>query len=100
VNAAADLSPSAQRCLGFAGERPDKEWKEGPDNLWALDDTRYLVIECKSETDVTRTDINKREAEQMNRSAAWFEKRYKGMQAKRLILHQTYSERRCFHARR
>jgi replicative superfamily II helicase len=23
------------RALGFAGERPDKEWKEGPDNLWA-----------------------------------------------------------------
>ena len=41
------------RALGFAGERPDKEWKEGPDNLWALDDTRYLVIECKSEVDVT-----------------------------------------------
>jgi replicative superfamily II helicase len=75
------------RALGFAGERPDKEWKEGPDNLWALDDTRYLVIECKSEVDVTRAEINKREAEQMNRSAAWFEKHYKGMQAKRLIVH-------------
>jgi hypothetical protein len=36
------------RALGFAGERPDKEWKEGPDNLWALDDARYLIIECKS----------------------------------------------------
>ncbi|MDD2859683.1 MAG: DEAD/DEAH box helicase family protein [Acidiphilium sp.] len=75
------------RALGFAGERPDKEWKEGPDNLWALDDTRYLVIECKSEVDVTRVEINKREAEQMNRSAAWFDKHYKGMQAKRLIIH-------------
>jgi replicative superfamily II helicase len=75
------------RALGFAGERPDKEWKEGPDNLWALDDTRYLVIECKSEVDVTRAEINKREAEQMNRSAAWFDKHYKGMQAKRLIIH-------------
>jgi replicative superfamily II helicase len=75
------------RALGFAGERPDKEWKEGPDNLWALDDTPYLVIECKSEVDVTRAEINKREAEQMNRSAAWFEKHYKGMQAKRLIIH-------------
>ncbi len=75
------------RALGFAGERPDKEWKEGPDNLWALDDTLYLVIECKSEVDVTRAEINKREAEQMNRSAAWFDKHYKGMQAKRLIVH-------------
>jgi replicative superfamily II helicase len=75
------------RALGFAGERPDKEWKEGPDNLWALDDTRYLVIECKSEVDVTRVQINQREAEQMNRYAAWFEKHYAGMQAKRLIVH-------------
>lgn len=75
------------RALGFAGERPDKEWKEGPDNLWALDDTRYLIVECKSEVDVTRAEVNKREAEQMNRSAAWFDKHYKGMQAKRLIIH-------------
>jgi replicative superfamily II helicase len=75
------------RALGFAGERPDKEWKEGPDNLWALDDARYLIIECKSEIDVARAEINKREAEQMNRSAAWFDKHYKGMQAKRLIVH-------------
>jgi replicative superfamily II helicase len=75
------------RALGFAGERPDKEWKEGPDNLWALDDRRYLVIECKSEVDVTRAEVNKREAEQMNRSAAWFDKHYKGMHATRLIIH-------------
>jgi hypothetical protein len=51
------------------------------------DDLRYLVIECKSEVDLTRKEINKREAEQMNRSAAWFQKHYKGMQAKRLIIH-------------
>lgn len=75
------------RALGFAGERPDKEWKEGPDNLWALDGSRYLIIECKSEVDVNRAEVNKREAEQMNRSAAWFDKHYVGMQAKRLIIH-------------
>ena len=75
------------RGLGFAGERPDKEWKEGPDNLWALDDNRYLVIECKSEVDVLRVEVNKTEAEQMNRSAAWFDKHYGGMRAKRLIIH-------------
>lgn len=75
------------RALGFAGERPDKEWKEGPDNLWALDDRHYLVIECKSEVDVTRATVNKRESDQMNRSAAWFEKHYAGMAATRLIIH-------------
>lgn len=73
--------------LGFNSERPDKEWKEGPDNLWALDDKKYLVIECKSEVDVLRAEVNKRETEQMNRSSAWFEKHYEGMDAKRLLIH-------------
>jgi len=73
--------------LGFVAERPDREWKEGPDNLWALDDRSYLVIEAKSEVTVTRVEINKREAEQMNRSAVWFDKHYKGMLATRIIVH-------------
>jgi replicative superfamily II helicase len=73
--------------LGFVGERPDTEWKEGPDNLWALDDSQYILFECKSEVGVTRTEINKREAEQMNRSSAWFDKHYKDMKVKRLIVH-------------
>lgn len=75
------------RALGFEGERPDAQWKEGPDNLWALDDTQYLLFECKSEVDIQRSHVNKREAEQMNRSAAWFEKHYVGMKAKYLIIH-------------
>ena len=75
------------QALGFAGERPDKEWKEGPDNLWALDATQYLLWECKNEVDVTRAEINKREAEQMNRSSAWFEKHYAGKSVKRIIVH-------------
>ena len=75
------------RALGFAGERPDKEWKEGPDNLWALDATQYFIWECKSEVEVTRVEINKREAEQMNRHSAWFDKHYAGMSVKRIIIH-------------
>ncbi len=75
------------RALGFAGERPDAEWKEGPDNLWALDDTQYLLFECKSEVNLTRAEINKTETEQMNRSSAWFDKHYSGMNVKRVIVH-------------
>jgi replicative superfamily II helicase len=77
------------RALGFAGERPEKEWKEGPDNLWALDDTQYILWECKSEVEIQRAEINKREAEQMNRSSAWFEKHYPSMRVKRIIVHPT-----------
>jgi len=75
------------RAIGFAGERPDKEWKEGPDNLWALDDSQYILWECKSEVEIDRSEVNKREAEQMNRSSAWFEKHYAGMKVKRIIIH-------------
>ncbi|BDT57039.1 DEAD/DEAH box helicase [Massilia varians] len=74
-------------CIGFVGERPDKEWKEGPDNLWALDGTQYILWECKDEVLLERSEINKRESEQMNRSAAWFEKHYPGMKVKRLMIH-------------
>ena len=31
------------RALSFAGERHDKNWKEGPDNPWVLDATQYLL---------------------------------------------------------
>lgn len=79
------------RAIGFAGERPDKEWKEGPDNLWALEDSQYILWECKSEVEIKRSEINKREAEQMNRSSAWFEKHYTGMKVKRIIVHPASS---------
>ena len=88
------------RALGFAGERPDKEWKEGPDNLWALDATQYLLFECKSEVDINRAEINKREAEQMNRSSAWFDKHYPGMNVKRVMIHPSSTVRSLMRPRR
>lgn len=78
------------RALGFGGERPDKEWKEGPDNLWALDDVNYIVWECKNEVQRNRAEINPSEAEQMNRSAAWFSKNYPGCKALHVEVHPTH----------
>jgi replicative superfamily II helicase len=62
--------------LGFVGERPDKEWKQGPDNLWAVRDNERLLIECKSEVDLKRSTIDKTETGQMNNAVAWFRKVY------------------------
>ena len=76
--------------IGFVGERPDREWKEGPDNLWAVDNRQYILWECKSEVDVRRVAINKRETEQMNRSSAWFDKHYPNMDVKCIIIHPAY----------
>lgn len=62
------------KVLGFPSQRPDKEWKEGPDNLWKIDDNTYLLVECKNNVDVERHEINKEETGQMNNACAWFEK--------------------------
>jgi hypothetical protein len=72
--------------LGFATQRPDKEWKEGPDNLWGLRDTQYLLIECKNQVEETRTQIHKQETGQMNNSCAWFKNNYSGAVSKNIMI--------------
>lgn len=57
--------------LGFACSRPDKETGGyGPDNLWAIDSSKYLVIECKTEA-ATQT-IKKDYCNQLAGSVNWF----------------------------
>jgi hypothetical protein len=72
--------------LGFIGQRPDKEWKAGPDNLWGLRDDKYSLIECKSEVAINRAEIVKDETGQMNNASAWFRKHYPGATAKRIMI--------------
>lgn len=73
--------------LGFPSQRPDKELKQGPDVLWRVDDSRFVLFECKSSVDPQRVDINKSEAAQMNTSCLWFSTAYPGCTAsKRLII--------------
>ena len=72
--------------LGFKCQRPDKEWKEGPDNLWCLADGRYLLVECKSDVSDLRTEISRHESGQMNNSIAWFEKNYPGCHSTNVMI--------------
>ena len=74
------------RALGFSTQRPDKEWKAGPDNLWALRDGEYLLVECKSEVHLDRKEIVKDETGQMNNACAWFAENYKGAKAKNVMV--------------
>jgi hypothetical protein len=61
--------------LGISSQRPEKEYKDGPDNLWALPNGTFLVIECKN--GVTSDDgISKKDAGQLSQSMEWFGKRY------------------------
>lgn len=72
--------------LGFLSERPDKEFKKGPDNLWCGVSNQYFIFECKSEVNVERQEINKHEAGQMNTHCAWFESQYGDSFVKRILV--------------
>lgn len=74
------------RALGFSSERPDREWKAGPDNLWCLAEGDYLLIECKNEVDLARSEINRAETGQMNNAVAWFRENYPGARCTRLMI--------------
>jgi len=76
--------------LGFLTQRPDKEWKEGPDNLWGIKDNRFVLFECKNEVKETRQAVNKNETEQMNRSCVWFEKHYPGCIVENILVIPTH----------
>ncbi|MBN2729242.1 MAG: DEAD/DEAH box helicase family protein [Bacteroidales bacterium] len=73
-------------CLGFISERPDKIIKKGPDNLWCGVNNQYIMLECKSEVDDDRDQINKSEAGQMSQHCGWFESEYGKEAACRRIL--------------
>jgi len=72
--------------LGFLSQRPDKEYKKGPDNLWCGVNDKYLLFECKSEVLESRNEINKHEASQMNSHCGWFEQTYGEKQVKRILI--------------
>lgn len=72
--------------LGFCSERPDKQWKEGPDNLWAVAENNYFVIECKNEVLSSRSYISRSETGQMNNSCGWFNKIYQKAQSLNILI--------------
>ena len=72
--------------IGFLSQRPDKEIKKGPDNLWCGVENQYFMLECKNEVDETRTEISKHEAGQMNSHSAWFDNVYGEAKCKRILI--------------
>lgn len=63
------------KLLGFESQRPDKEFRDGPDNLF-FSDNSYVFFECKNEVLDGRVSIKKEEAGQMSNACAWFEEKY------------------------
>jgi hypothetical protein len=78
--------PATMIPLFLLFNRPDKEWKAGPDNLWKVKDNEYLLIECKSSVNLGRNEIHKDETGQMNNACAWFTKNYGDVPVKRIMI--------------
>jgi hypothetical protein len=75
--------------LGFGSQRPELEAKEGPDNLWALGDLKFLVIECKS--GATTATISKADSDQLSGALNWFRKTYdNSCAAVPILIHPSY----------
>lgn len=60
--------------LGFAAMSPEKETGNGPDGLWCLSDSTYLILEAKSRA--VHTEISKDNINQLLGSVEWFKKYY------------------------
>ncbi len=72
--------------IGFLSQRPDKEIKKGPDNLWCGVDDFFFLFECKNEVEEDRAEISKHEAGQMNSHCAWFDSVYDNKKCKRILI--------------
>lgn len=64
----------AGRLIGIGSQRPEHEIGQGPDNLFALPDGQFWVIEAK--TGATSVAIGKRDMGQLGQSLLWFKKHY------------------------
>lgn len=60
--------------LGFTTQRPERDFKRGPDGLWSLGNQSYAVIECKN---AASTDfIRKADLDQLSGALSWFHGEY------------------------
>ena len=69
-----DAIDKVANLIGFRSQRPENDTGKGPDNLWAMGENNYLVIECKNGATAER--ISKHDCNQLNGSSAWFRSMY------------------------
>lgn len=75
------------KLLGFMSQRPEQDNGGGPDNLWCLGATKFLVIECKNEAGAR---VSKRDAAQLGHSMNWFREQYgSACEAIPMIIHHS-----------
>ena len=62
--------------LGFKGQRPEVEFRRGPDVIWEVGELKYFVFECKNGVKEDVKNINKHDCNQLNGSGVWFTDNY------------------------
>ena len=72
--------------IGHAGQRPEDTHGRGPDNLWALCDGSFYVIEAKSGASSSHS-VYKKDAEQLSNAMDWFRQRYPSSKATPMLIH-------------
>jgi hypothetical protein len=72
--------------IGISAQRPEKNFDEGPDNLWALANGTFLVVECKNGV-TSNSGISKKDAGQLGQSVAWFNQRYMSSNSVPVLVH-------------
>lgn len=72
--------------IGINGQRPEKDFKEGPDNLWALPGGAFLIIECKNGI-TSGAGIAKKDAGQLGQSVEWFRTLYPASGSVPIMIH-------------
>jgi hypothetical protein len=77
---------SVAEFIGIKGQRPGKLFDEGPDNLWALPDGSFLIIECKNNA-TSENGISKTDAGQLDQAMTWFGAKYPAATGTPLIVH-------------
>jgi len=72
--------------IGHTGLRPENTLGRGPDNLWALCDGSFYVIEAKSGVASGRF-VYKKDAEQLSNAMDWFRQQYPSSKATPVLIH-------------
>jgi hypothetical protein len=77
---------SVAELIGIKGQRPEKLFGEGPDNLWAQAEGSFLVIECKNNS-TSENGISKVDAGQLDQATTWFGAKYPAATGIPVIVH-------------
>ena len=81
---------SIAKFIGFVSQRPELEYKSGPDVLWAVGNLEFFVIECKS--GATVETVTKTYTNQLTGSMMWFGGKYdQSCKATAILIHPSRS---------